>query len=138
MEKKQATPAAWIPNLLRGGEGVGELRQRGGYGVEATHQHQRVLPEPLPPLGFHPALQRSRHIKIQLPTQEEKPTNKRGTAKAAHRGGGGSDEAAVLEDGVDAGAEAVPEAVVGGGAEQRRRRVHGGGVAQRLVFSLLA
>jgi hypothetical protein len=41
-------------------------------------------------------------------------------ASSTYRGGGGGgyDEAAVLEDGVDAGAEAVPEAVVGGGAAE--------------------
>ena len=47
------------PNLLRGGEGVGELRQRRGDGVQATDEHHRVLPEALPPLGLHPALSRS-------------------------------------------------------------------------------
>jgi len=120
------------PNLLRGGEGVGELRQRRGDGVQATDEHQRVLPEALPPLGLHPALSRS-PIKILSNSKSDsipKKNEKRESSETSnHRGGGGGgwwwEHAAILEDGVDAGAEAVPEPpVIGGGAGER----HGGGV----------
>lgn len=100
MGKKESSGIR-IANLLGGGEGVGELREGGGDGVEAPDQHQRVLPEPLGPLG-------------------------RLCAARAGGGGGGGDEAAVLEDGVDAGAEAVPETVVRGWAAEHGG-VHRGG-----------
>lgn len=49
--------------LLGGGEGVGELRERRGDGVEAADQHQRVLPEPLRAPGRHRALHQTDQIR---------------------------------------------------------------------------